>query len=186
MASALFRQSALHARKSITFESLNLTALLHIRDRCSSIWDDAEFRLTFALLFYRATLFHSRPAHVRIMNVMLRGMARALQIDISTLPLTPLIARSDNVQPDFCVSTASSSTTFMPLLLDSIKSLSPDHVQSSSQEMPLDFKLELVHPMPIAFQLSALERHTLGRFVPFGGHGFTTLRSRRLMSVHVQ
>ena len=52
------------------------------RDRCSSIWDDAEFRLTFALLFYRIALFHCRAAHVRILNVLLRGMARALQIDI--------------------------------------------------------------------------------------------------------
>ncbi len=57
------------------------------RDRCSAIWDDAEFRLTFALLFYRVALFHSRPAHVRIMNVLLRGMARALQIDIGASPL---------------------------------------------------------------------------------------------------
>jgi len=58
------------------------------RDRCSSIWDDAEFRLTFALLFYRVALFHSRSAHVRIMNVLLRGMARALQIDIGAPPLS--------------------------------------------------------------------------------------------------
>jgi hypothetical protein len=56
------------------------------RDRCSSIWDDAEFRLTFALLFYRIALFHSRSDHVRIMNVLLRGMVRALQIDIGPPP----------------------------------------------------------------------------------------------------
>ena len=60
------------------------------RDRCSSIWDDAEFRLTFALLFYRIALFHSRSDHVRIMNVLLRGMVRALQIDIGPPPLLPL------------------------------------------------------------------------------------------------
>ena len=52
------------------------------RDRCSPVWDDAEFRLTFALLFYRVALFHSRSTHIRILNVLLRGMARALQIDI--------------------------------------------------------------------------------------------------------
>ena len=43
--------------------------------------------MTFALLFYRVALFHGRPAHVRIMNVLLRGMARALQIDIGAPPL---------------------------------------------------------------------------------------------------
>jgi hypothetical protein len=70
-----------------TLSESDLPAGLH-RDRCSSIWDDAEFRLTFALLFYHVALFHSRPAHVRIMNVLLRGMARALQIDIGAPPLT--------------------------------------------------------------------------------------------------
>ena len=134
------------------------------RDRCSSVWDDAEFRLTFALLFYRTALFHCRSAHVRILNVLLRGMARALQIDIGTSTPRPRtrIARSlccSNLNsthscaacPSLCLAhplalAASSSQTFLPLLVDSMACLSPEYQQSSPRDMPLDFKLELVRP----------------------------------------
>jgi hypothetical protein len=41
---------------------------------------------------------------------------------------------------------ASSSKTFLPLLIDSLSCLRPEHPQAAPPDMPLEFKLELVLP----------------------------------------
>ena len=116
--------------------------------------------MTFALLFYRVALFHSRSAHVRIMNVLLRGMARALQIDIGAPPLHFFLSCILHHSREFPIlslflphpslspthAAASSSKTFTNLLVDSVLSLSPKHEQCT-RAMPLEFKLELVRTL---------------------------------------
>jgi hypothetical protein len=117
------------------------------------------------------------------MNVMLRGMARALQIDIGTIPL--MLRSLRHVSPDSralqrprpppscrCCATASTvsapSTGSPPLKKCLWNSNSSWCIPSRSQS----------NGTPSGAS------HTQRRCVLCGGRGSTTLRSRRLKSVH--